>query len=624
VNINGLQNLGFVPQAKPAKGNAASEKGESSSFEDVLAQSDRDQQDQVGRSGESGSAGRDPLRLQRSRPAEPDSPDRPTQARAGKSARETKQVEESALPSQPNTPVLDKPMVGDRFPNAPMAAAPMGEAKPAMPMQQDPEVDNLTRRVVWNDFLRKMQDELGISAEDVMNAFRSLSEEDLAKPPQQTVDKIVMALGLDGQQAQVAKQYFTELINKTQPRSMGEELASSEKQISLTLMSQREIARRKDAQAVNNLQQKFFMQGQFARPQEAMAAQAKGQQPYIPKATMDENGNLVYQNDSQMDEALGGAAAANGAGPDPLRLQRSGPAPFAAAAPSNELVQQMKPMTKAEKESAAVDSVVKNFMSGQAQSKMMAAPAVVETAAPAAAAAGPAAAGQAAGGAASAAPMMAGLLSNLSPGSDQESSEEYTSDASYLATQPMNEGPQMRATGPSEFAQQLTATDAAKPMAVPDLVQTAQVMVRDGGGEMKVTLAPDGLGEVAMRVSVKEGKVNVQMITESDEAKKLIERQLGELKTSLVSQNLSIEGIKVDTATNIGKQMEQQYQDAQRQMAQQTLEQFRQDQQGWRRSFFETPALKVYKGQGEAPRDIPGASSASSKSARNRRLDLVA
>src|SRR5262249_9509337 len=138
-----------------------------------------------------------------------------------------------------------------------------------------------------------------------------------------------------------------------------------------------------------------------------------------------------------------------------------------------------------------------------------------------------------------------------------------------------------------------------------------------------VTLAPDGLGDVAMKVSVRDGKVSVQMITESDEAKKLIERQLGDLKTSLASQHLNVDGIKVDTATNISKQMEQQYHNAQRQMAEQTLEQFRQDQRGWRHSFFETPALRVYKGQGEAPRDIPDPT-ASSRSKASRRLDLVA
>lgn len=178
-----------------------------------------------------------------------------------------------------------------------------------------------------------------------------------------------------------------------------------------------------------------------------------------------------------------------------------------------------------------------------------------------------------------------------------------------------------------DFQSQLTAKAAPgqpQTMAVPDLVQQAHVMVRDGGGDLKVTLHPEGLGEVAMRVSVNDGKVSVQMITESDEAKKLIERQIGDLKSGLAQNHLQVDSIKVDTATNLGKQLEQQYHEAQRQQAQMNLEQFRQDQQGWRRSFFETGAVNPYRGQSDAPRDVRNPVSAAARSTSSRRLDLVA
>jgi flagellar hook-length control protein FliK len=297
----------------------------------------------------------------------------------------------------------------------------------------------------------------------------------------------------------------------------------------------------------------------------------------------------------------------------------------------NEAVAQMQPVAPGTADTSAkapdIDALVKKFMAGQAQpAARMAADSAAAPVAPAVPMANmnssaPAAESAAAASLATAA--LAKLVSMPAAGNEDSADyQEYTSEAAYLgALAGAEQGG--KAAVPSEFQAQLSNAGApAQPMAVPDLIQNAQVMVRDGGGEMKVTLTPDGLGEVAMRVSVNEGKVSVQMITESDEAKKLIERQLGELKTSLISQNLNVDGIKVDTATNLGKQMEQQYQDAQRQMAQQNLEQFRQDQQGWRRSFFETPALKVYKGQSEAPRDIPVAPS--SKRAHSRRLDLVA
>src|ERR1700722_15849930 len=109
---------------------------------------------------------------------------------------------------------------------------------PASAMQDDP-ANSLTRRVVWNDFLRKMGD-IGVSAQDVLQAFAALSDKDLALPPDKTVDKVVMALGLDGQQAAMARQAFQELIAKTKSKSFGEELSASQRQIGLSLITQRD------------------------------------------------------------------------------------------------------------------------------------------------------------------------------------------------------------------------------------------------------------------------------------------------------------------------------------------------------------------------------------------------
>lgn len=221
--------------------------------------------------------------------------------------------------------------------------------------------------------------------------------------------------------------------------------------------------------------------------------------------------------------------------------------------------------------------------------------------------------------------IFAGGPSKVQNQSEFADDQEFTSDASYLGATLGADG-QSRAQNlqPGEFQSQLTsAAGPGQPVAVPDLVKNAQVMVTEGGGEMKVTLTPEGLGEVAMKVSVKDGKVNVQMITESDEAKRMIERTLGDLKSSLATSNLLVNDIKIDTASNLGKQLEQQYNDAQRQMAQQTLEQFRQDHQGWRRSYFEVPGARQYKSQADAPRDAQAPTSVSAKRGGGR-LNLVA
>ena len=627
MNVSGLNNLSFIPQAKLAKGNFAPVKGPSF-FEDVLARSDRGvkSEGQEQNSGKeqktdakfSAPAGRLPQpKSWSAKIAEQNQPGTPSDNRESVN---TTSVDGDGLPANPSAPSLNGPMLNDRLmsqPVAPQVVNPAG--KQPMAVNPDGEVDSLTRRVVWNDFLRKMNEEFGISAEDVLQAFTSLSEEDLTKPPTETVDKVVMAMGLEGQQAQVAKQYFTELINKTQTRSMGEGLADSQKHISLTLMSQRELSRRNSNKAVDQMQQKFFMNGAYPRPQDAVAASPAGTKPYIPQAVVDEDGYVTYVNPQE--QQINGQALTPVSSPIAGSGQAAPNSSGVDGSKTNEALASMQSVQNSgEKPSAEVDGLLKKFISGQAQSSQ-----VTQAMAPlAAASSGGSAAPQASRSAVPGAQMMVNQFLGKESTATRDGGEEadYSSDASYLAG--LNgETQNARAPGASEFQQQLSATGPAPQMAVPDLVQNAQVMVRDGGGEMTVTLTPDGLGEVAMKVTVQDGKVNVQMITESDEAKKLIERQLGELKSSLTSHHLQVTDIKVDTATNLGKQMEQQYNDGQRQLAQQTLEQFRQDHQGWRKSFFEVPGAKVYKGQSEAPRDVQ-APGVSSKRAGSRRLDLVA
>jgi flagellar hook-length control protein FliK len=493
---------------------------------------------------------------------------------------------------------------------------------------KDEAVDSLTRRVVWNDFLRKMKEDLDVDAQDVLEAFATLSDEQLAQPPQETVNAVVANLGLDGSQAALARKYFNELVAKTKSKSMGEELATSGKQINLTLMSQRDMQRKALDRGLEQMNQNFFMKNQPVKNQQVQ------NMPVQTQTAQDDDMMVLGPNGlvpagSLTEQTLSQTAAAP-QGP----VQALTPnAQMAALEQMNNLKPQAKPVAQ---EKNTLDEMVRQFLSPQAKidtlkaGEMQAQP---MAAAPAAAPAGTAATAtpQAAAQAASSAVSIDGLRAILGDaGRSQDGdddSPDQSQDVSYMNQLGIQEHGKGAMVKGAEFQSELAKAGAPQPMSVPELVDKAQIMVHDGGGEMKVTMSPDGLGEVAMRVSVNEGKVQVQMVTESDEAKRMIERHVGELKGSLTQNNLHIDSIKVDTATNLGKQLEQQYHDAQRQMAHQTLEQFRQDQQGWRRSFFEVPTAKQYKGQADAMRDVaaPGTVSAGARKLNaKRRLDLVA
>lgn len=139
---------------------------------------------------------------------------------------------------------------------------------------------------------------------------------------------------------------------------------------------------------------------------------------------------------------------------------------------------------------------------------------------------------------------------------------------------------------------------------IQQLMNQTEYMIKKGGGEAKITLDPEGLGKVHLRVLVNSGAVDVQMQAENNAAKKLLESHLNDLKHSLQVRNLNLEGIKVEVGSQANnetnkdssqQQMNSQG-DAQREHAQKFLGQFR-DENFARRDggFMDNPRLKSYQ-----------------------------
>src|SRR5690606_323568 len=70
-------------------------------------------------------------------------------------------------------------------------------------------------------------------------------------------------------------------------------------------------------------------------------------------------------------------------------------------------------------------------------------------------------------------------------------------------------------------------------------------LAEQGGGEMKLTLHPEHLGEIQLKVSVKGEQVEVQMVADKPQVKQLLEQHLGDLKLHLSQHNLSMDRIDV-------------------------------------------------------------------------------
>lgn len=75
-----------------------------------------------------------------------------------------------------------------------------------------------------------------------------------------------------------------------------------------------------------------------------------------------------------------------------------------------------------------------------------------------------------------------------------------------------------------------------------------QSMINSGGGEMRIRMNPENLGELNMRVTTRGSVVGLQIQASDERAKKIIESSMGSLKDSLASQQLNLGRIELTVA----------------------------------------------------------------------------
>ncbi len=92
---------------------------------------------------------------------------------------------------------------------------------------------------------------------------------------------------------------------------------------------------------------------------------------------------------------------------------------------------------------------------------------------------------------------------------------------------------------------ELKAGNTDKQEAIRSIVNQAQMLAQKGGGEIRMSLKPDHLGEIQLKVAMEGSRVNVQMTTERGEVKKLIEQSVNELRHGLAGHNLSMDKLDV-------------------------------------------------------------------------------
>jgi flagellar hook-length control protein FliK len=229
-------------------------------------------------------------------------------------------------------------------------------------------------------------------------------------------------------------------------------------------------------------------------------------------------------------------------------------------------------------------------------------------------------------------------------GGDRSPKEQLSIHGNHGSSVPHTRGEASNAT--TSFGAALAASQASnasgteKQESIQQLMKQAQYMMKKGGGEAKITMNPEGLGEIHMKVTVNEGKVNLEMSAQTKEAKKLIESSMDELRSGLGQHKLTMDQVKVDVGNQTASDSNSESQKQQRQMNMNQDQSKDQARQFWsefnngggfdrRGTFFDNPAIRAYGGSNKVEALTPSSSSGVGESrytgsGKGRGLNLVA
>jgi flagellar hook-length control protein FliK len=481
------------------------------------------------------------------------------------------------------------------------------------------EGEQVSREQAMSQFMESMQEELGIPPEKILQALSNLDASALQAPPEETVGQFIDGLDLiDSSGTERATELYQDLLKTTGDSLLNEKVAGLDSSVNFDIMSSKDASMKKLKSSLDNMNETFFRKGGATdEPKKAQAALEsmdaalaklmRGQDlsanaPALGNAglaTMDMEGVEFVTDDSATSSTAQGASALAG-------LAASSQNPLAAAlqAGSDEgdlsfldsdadeiplMAGQKEAASSFAKELAAEDSDLKELGSED---------------------------------------LKADISTELLADTDLSAS------ATPIATSLAQGVKSASVTAPGDMMMSRQPTSADEQANIRDLIKNAQIMVKRGGGEMKVEMTPEGMGKVQLKVAVENGQVNVQMLTESDSAKRLLEKGMNELRTTLAAHDLKVETLRVDVGNDVSKQMDQQATQDQarqnaRQFAQDFMGSFREQNQGFRQGLFEQSGWRSY-GRNQRRENVGPEVSASvsaqgsAKSNGDKRLNVVA
>jgi hypothetical protein len=93
-----------------------------------------------------------------------------------------------------------------------------------------------------------------------------------------------------------------------------------------------------------------------------------------------------------------------------------------------------------------------------------------------------------------------------------------------------------------------TPLQRIREMSGSDLVRTVGLVVRDGGGEIRLTLKPESLGSVRIRLSLEDGKIEGRIVVDTPEARQAFEAGIDGLTRALQADGFQTGSLQVSVS----------------------------------------------------------------------------
>jgi flagellar hook-length control protein FliK len=515
------------------------------------------------------------------------------------------------------------------------------------PVEGEQEVP--ARRQAMQKFMTKMQDEFGISPESIVDAFGRMDAKSLLRPPEDSTNEFLSKFDFAPSEKGRAGDLYNQMLKTTGDAALNEKLTGSDGGLKMTVLSPRDEALQKLNEAIDQLNNSFALRDSSrltslsAPLDNPLKAQMAMEQMNAQLLKFEQNGRqtqgsgVMAESGAESDFDFAGTDFADEGSVDGNGIaDREGQmeSSVAGAGASASAFVGRKNQTTGFEGSSSDDSGRGNKRNSE----------------------------KAIHGAADAAGNGKSFNFANAMGTNPSSS------ATSIARKVMSEGKAAATTGAGDTAAQSDdlnsvaglgqQTPASKTAAsgpagmiidrptpsaqdeqanVKELIRQTQIALKKGGGEVKMDLKPEGMGQVRLKISVDNGQVNVQMLTETDAAKRLLEKGIHELRASLVAHELKVDNMKVDVGQELQKHMDSngdQAKEQTRQFAQDMMQQFRDERQAFRQGFMENQGWRQYPrnyGNVETGRGGAASASAVASTAKNQakrsaagRLDLVA